>query len=100
MQGSSCKSRQSVEIPALDFAPARDDRPSCPDCGGTPISYGIKWACKDCGRQWLKVMRERNLPDYAARPACPECGAHHAVSKGSGWECGGCGRWWKKEARG
>jgi len=32
-------------------------RPKCPRCkASNPISRGIEWGCKKCGRRWPKKM--------------------------------------------
>lgn len=75
----------------------KPSRPPCPVCGGThTISSSHQWLCRDCGKYYSKARKERDLPDYSARPQCPRCGAYHANRQGGArWMCGKCGRQWK-----
>ena len=34
-----------------------EERPPCPECGAIPISKGVYWLCKSCGRWFTKNRR-------------------------------------------
>lgn len=63
-------------------------RPDCPHCGTpNPVSYGPRWLCRGCNRQWVKFP----VPKITNNPPCPYCGgATH--SNGPCYRCKVCGR--------
>jgi len=35
-------------------------KPECPECKSTKlVSWGFRWKCKDCGRQFMKKYRKK-----------------------------------------
>jgi tRNA(Ile2) C34 agmatinyltransferase TiaS len=63
-------------------------RPDCPHCGTPdPMSYGHKWLCRGCNKQWVKFP----VPKITNNPPCRFCGGL-TNSNGLNYICKVCGK--------
>jgi tRNA(Ile2) C34 agmatinyltransferase TiaS len=50
------------------------DRKPCPECGEqNPISKGIEWRCRRCGRWYKKIYRQPPHKDSIEEPVDNNC---------------------------
>jgi tRNA(Ile2) C34 agmatinyltransferase TiaS len=76
-----------------EWTECENNNPTCPNCAGVSSSNGVKWICKECGKQWMKHYQPK--VDFDSRPSCINCGGKPR-SHGRHWECRICGKSWKK----
>ena len=89
---------EPIEFEVVEDEPEkREVRPPCPECGLNDImSQGVNWACKNCGRHFVKIFRQKTY-EKPKNLKCPNCNSKHIKSKGVDWHCLGCGRQWRKK---
>lgn len=75
------------------------DRPPCPECGSKNIhANGLSWVCRDCGRNYLKVIRGTKKYADGKDIKCPRCGGDDVILNGCGrLKCKDCRKTWNKE---
>ena len=76
-----------------------EERPFCPKCGGSHvIKGGVKWLCRECGKQWMKAYNPKVVD--TTRGGCPYCESRYLVKHGAfRWLCNGCGRTFREGIR-
>lgn len=80
--------------------PRKDRPPSCPECSSprTVWNGGVRFLCKECGKQTTKRKRRRSWVPDESRTPCPRCGSRHVYKKSpKHYHCTQCGRVYLRE---
>lgn len=80
----------------------KNQRPTCPGCGApNPVSRGVVWLCKSCGRNFQKIWRGKTRQNLNRPKQCPHCGTASEINgelriwlNGHRWWCRACGKMW------
>lgn len=64
---------QAIEFANCEETEGTHTKIECSRCQSTSdfAAKGLRWVCKACGKQFMKIKRRSPI---GKRPSCPECG--------------------------